>query len=48
MFVFRFVPYCSSDVWSGNKAATKPKQGKETGANFIRPHKDIVSKTLCV
>lgn len=48
MYVFRFVPYCSSDVWSGNKAASKPKQGKETGGNFIRPHKVLVSKTKSV
>ncbi len=27
----RFVPYCSSDVWSGNKAASKSKAAKETG-----------------
>ncbi|KAA0713419.1 Carboxylesterase notum2 [Triplophysa tibetana] len=30
-----FIPYCSSDVWSGNKAASKPKQGKETEYTFM-------------
>ncbi|XP_047669841.1 carboxylesterase notum2 [Tachysurus fulvidraco] len=30
-----FVPYCSSDVWSGNKAAAKTKQAKETEYSFM-------------
>ncbi|XP_076869773.1 carboxylesterase notum2 [Brachyhypopomus gauderio] len=30
-----FVPYCSSDVWSGNKASTRAKQGKETEFSFM-------------
>ncbi|KAI4880266.1 hypothetical protein NFI96_008824 [Prochilodus magdalenae] len=47
-----FVPYCSSDVWSGNKPATKAKQGKETeysfmGSVIIREMiKDLASKGL--
>uniref|UniRef100_A0A671TCB2 Carboxylesterase notum2 n=1 Tax=Sinocyclocheilus anshuiensis TaxID=1608454 RepID=A0A671TCB2_9TELE len=47
-----FVPYCSSDVWSGNKAASKSKQGKETeyafmGSQIIREViKDLVQKGL--
>lgn len=47
-----FVPYCSSDVWSGNKAASKSKQGKETeyafmGSQIIREViKDLVPKGL--
>lgn len=32
--VTRFVPYCSSDVWSGNKPAAKTKQAKETGDTY--------------
>ena len=35
---FRFIPYCTSDVWSGSKT-TKPKEkGKDTGkcANLER------------
>ncbi|KAK3556206.1 hypothetical protein QTP70_005993 [Hemibagrus guttatus] len=30
-----FVPYCSSDVWSGNKPAAKTKQAKETEYSFM-------------
>ncbi|XP_026874514.2 carboxylesterase notum2 [Electrophorus electricus] len=48
-----FVPYCSSDVWSGNKpAAPKAKQGKDTeysfmGSVIIREMiKDLASKGL--
>ncbi|XP_017559168.1 carboxylesterase notum2 isoform X2 [Pygocentrus nattereri] len=47
-----FVPYCSSDVWSGNKPAAKAKQGKETeysfmGSVIIREMiKDLASKGL--
>ncbi|XP_077055558.1 carboxylesterase notum2 [Siphateles boraxobius] len=47
-----FVPYCSSDVWSGSKAASKSKQGKETeyafmGSQIIREViKDLAPKGL--
>uniref|UniRef100_A0A8C1RCL3 Pectin acetylesterase n=1 Tax=Cyprinus carpio TaxID=7962 RepID=A0A8C1RCL3_CYPCA len=45
-----FVPYCSSDVWSANKAASKSKQLKETGTFFrllmFFVIKDLVSKGL--
>ncbi|XP_022520388.1 carboxylesterase notum2 [Astyanax mexicanus] len=47
-----FVPYCSSDVWSGNKPAVKAKQGKETEYSFVgsviirEVIKDLASKGI--